>query len=282
MLTRLNESEAHMNMKRLPILVSLLLPRFAVHAAPIVTTHSESVMAGTAPATGPQAPADTRKTPAAGIPGVSVFVGRGSSGKPAWEWSDEERIGVRFDPASIRERAAAHADSLPPYSQAQAQAQSAQAPRASQHIIDGSHDPGLFLPVELLDVLLEGLHPNAKFRTHARVALAKDIRGMGYTEDDFWNKLQQLSAPYRALTSRPKNLTIKRVKTPDGKIASFPIDLDRCVARYNLLQSARATFGAQTFQRFLYTAVAPHFWSGESTQRPDPAQELVFIAGGCR
>jgi hypothetical protein len=270
-----------------PILVSLLLPGFAVHAAPPVTTQSESVMADTARATGPQAPADKHKRPATGMPGVSVFVGRASSGKPAWEWSDEERIGVRFDPASIRERAAAHADSLPPYAQAQAESgqahtQSTQAPRASQHIIDGSRDPGLFLPVELLDVLLEGLHPKASFRTHARVALAKDIRGMGYSEDDFWNKLQQLSAPYRELTSRPKNLTIKRVKTPDGKIASFPIDLDRCVARYNLLQSARTTFGAQTFQRFLYTAVAPHFWSGESTQRPDPAQELIFVAGGCR
>ena len=131
-------------------------------------------------------------------------------------------------------------------------------------------------------MLLEGLHPNASFRTQARVALAKDIREMGYTEDDFWNKLQQLSAPYRALTSRPKNLTIQRVKTRDGKMASFLIDLDRCVARHNLLQSARTTFGSQAFQRFLYTAVAPQVWRSDATNRPDPAQELIFVAGGCR
>jgi hypothetical protein len=279
-----------MNTKHWPILVGLLLPGFAVHAAPPVTTNSESVMAGTARATGPQAPADQHKTPATRMPGVSGFAGPGSSGKPAWEWSDEERIRVRFDPASIRERAAAHADALPPYARPQAQSaqaprssqQIAEAPRTSQHILDGARDPGLFLPAELLDVLLQGLHPKATFRMHARDALAKDIREMGYTEDGFWNKLQQLSAPYRALTLRPKNLAVQHVKTPAGKMASFLVDVDRCVARHNLLQSARTTFGAQAFQRFLYTAVAPQVWQSDSTQWPDPAQELIFVAGGCR
>jgi len=245
-------------MRRWPMLVCLL-PGLAVHAAPPVTT----------------------------TPGVSVVIGRGSSGKPAWEWSDEERIRVRFDPASIRERSAAHAAALPPYAQphvqpSQAQAQSAEAPRISEHIFDGARDPGLFLPAELLDVLLQGLHPKATFRMHAREALAKDIREMGYTEDDFWNKLQQLSAPYRALTSRPKNLAVHHVKAPDGKMASFLIDVDQCVARHKLLQSARATFGAEAFQRFLYAAVAPQVWRSDTTQSPDPAQELIFVAGGCR
>jgi hypothetical protein len=263
-------------MRRWPVLVGLLLPGFAIHAAPPVVT--ERTVAGARPAES-KSPADKHKTPAATMPGVDV-AGQGSSAKPAWEWSDEERIRVRFDPASIQARAAGHADSLPPY--AHSQVQSARAPRSSQHVLDGSRDPGLFLPAELLDVLLQGLNSNASLRAHARDALANDIRGMGYSENDFWNKLQQLSAPYRALMSRPNNLAVRHVKTSDGKTASFLIDADRCVARHSLLQSARAAFGAQIFQKFLYTAVAPQVWRSDTTQSPDPAQEMIFVAAGCR
>ena len=270
-------------MKRWPILVGLLLLGFAVHATQNVNIKSESLVADTTLASEPQASRsdDQHKSPTTKTPGVRVSIGApGSPAKPAWEWSDDERIRARFDPASIRERAAAHAAAMPRY--AHAQAQSAEEPKSSQHIIDGSRDPGLFLPVELLDVLLQGLRSDAAFRMPMRVALAKGIREMGYSENDFWNKLQQLSAPYSALTSRPSNMTVQRVKTPDGKITSFPIDVDRCVARYNLLQSARTTFGAQVFQRFLYTAVAPEVRQAVTTQQIDPAQELIFVAGGCR
>lgn len=253
-------------MKLWPIFVSLMLLGFTTYAAQPQDTQPKRAVNG--------------RTSIASLPGVSRSGGLGPSAKPPWEWTDDERIRVRFDPASIRERAAAHAAALPQH--ANVQAQSAVARGSTQHILDGSRDPGLFLPAELLDVLLQGLDPNASFRTHARDALAKDIRGMGYTENDFWNKLAQLSAPYRALTSRPKNLAIQHVKTPDGKTAKFLIDVDRCVARHSLLQSARTTFGAEKFQRFLYTAVAPQVWRSDTTQWPDPAQELIFVAGGCR
>jgi hypothetical protein len=260
-------SETEVPMKRGTILVGLMLLGFSTYAVQPRDTQPKP---------------DARAKTSTVSPSVSGGGVQGSSAKPAWEWSDEERIRMRFDPASIRERATAHAAALPPY--AHVQAQSAGAPGASQRVIDGSRDPGLFLPAELLDALLEGLHSNASFRTHARDALARDIRGMGYSENGFWNKLEQLSAPYRALTSRPKNVAVKHVTTPDGKTASFLIDVDRCVARHNLLQSARIAFGPQAFQRFLYTAVAPQVWSseGESAHGPDRAQELIFVAGGCR
>jgi hypothetical protein len=198
--------------------------------------------------------------------------------KPAWEWSDEERIRARFDPASIHERSAAHAATHPLSAQSVDNSRS-----ASQYVIDGSRDPALFLPVELLDVLLQGLHSDAAFRAHARVALAQGIRRTGYQEDDFWNKLQRLSEPYRALLSQPNRFTIQYVKRPDGTIGSFPIDIGRCVARSSLLQNARATFGAQKFDQFLYTAVAPEVWrGGGGTHSVDPAQELLFVSKGCR
>ena len=183
---------------------------------------------------------------------VTTNTADGRPGKAAWEWTDEERIKVRFDRTGVRER-----------------------------VIDGSRDPALFLPVELLDVLLEGLSSDGSFRNAARAALAKDILEMGYTEDVFWKKLDQISAPYLALLAKPRNVTVQRVKTPDGSVTSFPIDMDRCVARHNLLQSARTTFGAQKFKRFLYTAVAPEIVRVVETQQEDPAQEILFIARGC-
>ena len=192
-------------------------------------------------------------------------------GTAAWEWSDEERIKVRFDPIAVRERIKAHG------------AQSAERlPSAKQYVLYGARDAALFLPVELLDVLLQGLHSDASIRVPARTALAKGIRDMGYTENAFWTRLENLSGPYRALLSKPGKPTIQRVQKHDGTVTSFPVDVERCVARYNLLQSARTTFDAHDFQRFLYVAVAPEVKRVMTTQQIDPAQELLFVAKGCR
>jgi hypothetical protein len=224
---------------------------------------------------------DQPKSRTTKIADVRASVGpAGLSAKPAWEWSDEERVRVRFDPTSVRERAAAHAAGITQPS-VHSQAQPSEQSRPSQqYFIDGSRNPELFLPDELLDSLLVGLHSNAAFRTNARHALAGGIREMGYAEDEFWARLQRLSAPYLALKSHPGNGNLLRLKTPDGKLASFPIDVDRCVARHNLLQAARTTFGAEKFQRFLYTEVAPEVQRGEAAQI-DPSQELLFVARGC-
>ena len=138
-----------------------------------------------------------------------------TTGKRAWEWSDEERVAVRFDPASVRERAAAHAAAQAARgptgpTQPSVHSQSSGQLPVQQYVVDGSRDPALLLPYELIDPLLKGLHSDAKFRTPARLALAKGIREMGYSEDDFWNRLQRLSAPYLALSSRPANISIQR------------------------------------------------------------------------
>ena len=199
--------------------------------------------------------------------------------KPAWEWSDDERIQLRFDPIAIRERAAAHTRLAQPRTQPQAAEQTR---TAQEYVIDGSRDAELFLPVELLDVLMQGLDSDASIRTSARAALANGIKEMGLTENDFWSRLGQISEGYRALLAKPRNVTIHRVQTSDGMFSSFPIDIDRCVARNALLQSARTSFGTRTFQRFLYTAVAPEVKRVVTTQQSDPKQELLFIAHGCR
>ncbi len=284
-------------MKPWPVLAGLLFFGFSVYAAhngdSAPKQQDPAVRAGADRANEPvqASPSDEQqKLHGTKIPGVrsSGVQGR-SPAKQAWEWSDEERIRVRFDPASVHERNAANADKVAanvakgmtqPSVHSQAQPSEHFRP-SQQHVIDGSRDPELFLPDELLDFLLDGLHSNAAFRTNARRALAKSIGEMGYTEDDFWNKLQRLSAPYLALKSRPSNGNIQWFKTPDGKNASSPIDVDRCVARHNLLQAARTTFGAEKFQRFLYAAVAPEVQRGDSTQEPDPGQELLFVARGC-
>lgn len=219
------------------------------------------------------------QTPDVRIPGGVT----GSPATPAWDWSDADRVRTRFDPKAIRERAAAHRANVGMRPPVHSQAAPSEGFRPSQqHVLDGARNPELFLPAELLDVLLQGLHSDPRMRAPARLALAKGIHEMGYTEDDFWNRLQRLSAHYLALKSRPSNTSIQRVRTADGTMASFPLDVDRCVARHGLLQSARTAFGAAKFQRFLYTAVAPEVQRSDSTQQLDPAQELLFIAKGCR
>src|SRR5437773_6978821 len=83
-----------------------------------------------------------------------------TTGKRAWEWSDEERVAVRFDPASVRERAAAQQAARGPTAPTQPSVHSqsyGQLP-VQQYVVDGSRDPALLLPYELIDPLLRGLH----------------------------------------------------------------------------------------------------------------------------
>ena len=256
-------------------LVFVLLPT-AVYAA---TVTIGTVDTQASPSDDDQHRSHSPKTP-------DVRMSSGATGlpaNPAWNWSDEDRVRTRFDPKAIRERAAAHAANAGTQPSVHLQAVPSDRFRPSQqHVLDGARNPELFLPAELLDVLLQGLHSDPKMRAPARLALAKGIHEMGYAEADFWNKLQRLSAPYLALKSRPGNTSIQRVRAPDGKMVSFPMDVDRCVARHDVLQSSRAAFGAQKFQRFLYTAIAPEVQRSDGTQQIDPAQELLFVARGCR
>lgn len=194
---------------------------------------------------------------------ATLVLAQSPASKCAWEWTLDERLADRFDPAKIEEREQAYRSSHP-----QMGPDSPLSKGELRYRIDGRRNPELFVPHELFDALLTGLGPNESRRTNQREFYRKQLQKIGFDGETFWPALASVSGPYLALQDR----VITRSIEADG----------RCRARYDALQSARELFGADRFDRLLYTVVAPTMQYGAGTTVPNPSERLRREAGGCQ
>ena len=208
-----------------------------------------------------------------------ALVATSSAAQPApkaernpWEWTLEERLNDRLDPAKIQEREAAAnpgqvqaASVSRTYGEAIAGIKKG---RQFEYRIDGSRNPELFLSFELFDALLTGLSPNESIRVNHREFKRKAIRSSGYDDEKFWTSLESVSANYLGIK--------ERVCTDKGCADS------RCVARYDALEAARRLFGKEEFNHILYTVVAATIRQSSATLDPDHRQTLRREEEGCR
>jgi hypothetical protein len=187
---------------------------------------------------------------AAGIAAIST--------KPPWEWTIDERLADRFDPAKIQERELAYRSKFP---------QSRGGHGKVVYVIDGARNPELFLPSELFDVLLrKAFAADEAKRAAARTSIRPALAPLAQDEKAFWDKLEAITAKY---------VTMKF-----GFAGSDPDA--RCRARYDALEAAREAYGRYEFDRFLYTVFAPAMSSSEATSDPDPAARRRREENGCR
>jgi hypothetical protein len=198
--------------------------------------------------------------------------------KAAWEWTVEERLADRFDPAKIREREIAYEARFPQTSGSPRRAREESAGTSGKqpvvYMIDGSRNPELFLPYELFDGLLAGLNPNEEARHKQRAYLQESIRRLGYDDEAFWALLESISAKYLPLRFGQKK-TLSSVEV--NAIAAT-----KCQERYDALEAARALFGRKKFDIVLYTVMAPVSQYSEATLDDDPGAMHRRAETGCR
>jgi len=206
------------------------------------------------------------------IPTVAVAQSLKVEARQAWEWTLEERLNDRFDPAKIDEREAAANPG---------QVQAASVPkthddaiagiakgRQFEYRIDGRRNPELFLSFELFDGILTGLSPDASLRAKQRQFLGKSIRSLGYQDEMFWSSLESVSGNYLAIKDR----------VCTDKACSDA----RCASRHDALGAARQLFGEKEFNRILYTVVASTMRQSTATLDSGHRASLRREEMGCR
>jgi hypothetical protein len=172
-----------------------------------------------------------------------------------WKWTLEQRLAARFDPHA---RAARVAD---PRAKG-VQAMSAFGPVPSD-VIDGSKHPELFLPTEIFEhfVWLAYTLESPLWRESMRDRSPDILR-----TDAEWRDLDAIVAPYanslkrdgellkiEDRSSAPKRREIERERAN--------IQATRCSLLRDAFRGARARFGKERFDRFLYTVPTVGFAS---------------------
>jgi hypothetical protein len=174
--------------------------------------------------------------------------------RPAAKWTLEERLERRNDPVEIAHRAYVNAVRMTP------------GPRKPPNfVISGSDDPELFLPFELMNMLMDSTKDRPE--AYRRRVYDPVLADLHWDREAFWADLADSGADYF------------RLNTESAK-ASSSDELSRqiCGARAAAHEEMRKRY--PRFDEFLYAAVAPNrtFVSDDVL----PAYWLAWLEGGCK
>jgi hypothetical protein len=199
------------------------------------------------------------------------------SRKQSWEWTLEERVALRTSAAAAAERLRGHRDRV-----------GANATADSGRVVDrftGRTHPELFLPVEVFDQLVEmGFNTDPRSQELMRRALRSELVRHGMPAD-FWERLRVVATIYiadvqalRATGAALRGQTGAVRERTEQTLALKHTDV--CRSRAAALAAARADFGRERFDRFLYEVIAVSMFHAADTLQ-DPAV-LRRMERGCQ
>lgn len=203
-------------------------------------------------------------------------------GKPAWQWTIEERLAKRFDPAEMKERAAAEDQRLQELMKLGMLREKDVSSRSSEGDVDtisGRETPELFLPMELFNVLLDSAFPpDGLNQDAARASIEEHAAALGFGAD-FWRRLGRISSPFLEIRREHARQAIaSKSAMGDERLA-----LSLCRSRAEAMVAAKAEFGEEDFLRLLYEVVAPSLSKASRIHdKKAAAENLERIEGGCR
>jgi len=213
-------------------------------------------------------------------PGVNVTRGfaRPQPAKPAWQFSDDERIALRTDAALARQRVAERRQR---HTTTGIHAASVGGQQLADSL-DGAHRE-LFLPFEVFRNFVD-LAFDPRSRDTFRHFSAAEVRNAGLPPD-FWERLDPIIAFHVADVRAERDLLTSRSKLSGPARARVVAALelkraDVCRSRADALAAARKTFGREHFDRFLYEYVAINMF--QVTDRLATAEQFRQWEGGCR
>ena len=207
-----------------------------------------------------------------------------SAPKPAWQWTNEERLAARFAPGAAARRLAA-SNQRQPSKRAQLALAAASEPEPGD-FVDGALTPELFLRWELFDELLatafrgspEG---QAVFRDGIveRVPELKEALGL-------WDRIAVGASDYlRTLSNQATVASRLSGATEDERQTLIRrlqvMQQGNCGIRAQSLLKVRADLGDETFDRLLYQGVAATAFKRSVGQGQTP-EALSYIERGCQ
>jgi hypothetical protein len=183
-----------------------------------------------------------RSYAAENVPNPSRSSGDESRKVAAHQWSLSDRIAARTDPSLARVRAG--------------QGRNGVRASAWTDVINGSRNPELFLPTELLDSLIRrGYLGEPAWRE----ILAPDIADLGLPPN-FWEELEIVAASYLDVMRKKHAIALRGRDHPELRIEAkreiAKVAANLCRDRAAALRAARAHFGP-AFEQLLYMSIAP-------------------------
>lgn len=192
--------------------------------------------------------------------------------RKSWEWPLDERIALRTSSEAARQRMQSNA-------RRPAVVANAQAARAVDSF-DGRTHPELFLPHQVFEELIKlSLLSDVRTSEVFRDALSPEVQRYGLP-DDFWDRMRNITTIYMADVHAMRNVQFKAAANQVSSDAVNERYRALCRSRAAALNAARAEFGRQRLDRFLYEVVAVNMFSTAFTL-PDPAL-LRQAEEGCR
>lgn len=170
---------------------------------------------------------------------------------PPWTLTIPERIQARLDPKRIAMRA--------------------DAAKGTPHVgfvLDGSRNPELFLPSELMSFFLSDLITGTpEHRRKDRRSYDRAFQQLGWSSAAFWSDVEVASAEYLRLEQ-------------EGGEQHRSAELSRriCAERVAVLNTLRSKY--PRFDEFLYGTFAPR--QSTVSAQPLSAERLLWIEEGCR
>lgn len=209
---------------------------------------------------------------------TALFLADGARGqdspRPAWQWTEEERIAKRYDPSSMRSREGAFfADTPGPL-------------HRGRDVVEGAKNPALFLPFELFQSLLMKTFSPLPEASQVFRDVYQERFGGAWFGDDFWQRLEQTARPYLDSIRTQRARAKEYQEAPPERRAEIDSQADElgqeaCRLRVQSLETVRAAFGREAFDRFLYEAVAASMFHA-SVDSHVSADHLRHLAGGCQ
>lgn len=200
--------------------------------------------------------------------------------KPAWQWTLDERLAVRFDPRAGEARIAqekARARAFPESGLPEDELYNVPSSRFS---VDGARNPELFLPHELFDhVIHTCFPPDGRDQNLSRRMIERRAAAIGLGSD-LWHRLRKSVAPLvehdLGRYQRFQEATRSGQAMEQGEVG-----VRRCHLRAAAMESSRKELGEELFLRLLYEAVAPNVSFGYTSEENLQAL-LRYQEGGCR
>lgn len=202
--------------------------------------------------------------------------------KPAWQWTIEERLAKRFDPAEMQERAKAEdrrLQELVNLGMLSAEEVSSRPSQADTDSISGRETPELFLPTELFNVLLDrAFPPDGRNQEEGRAAIEEHAAALGFGAD-LWRRLGRISSPFLEVRREHARSAISSKSGMGDERLTIPL----CQTRAAAMAAAKAEFGEEAFLRLLYEVIAPSLSKTSQIQDKQRLEKsLKWVEGGCR